>query len=442
MLTLEGVSRLIDAIGSPMLLSGIRSRRLFCMVLVCFFVTAPTDGQTHPNHSEELLYTPDTAREAFTSREYESNASMFPEHWLERVPQAEEVMATFGPSEEMEPEEYLVSVVPPTMMAVASAQDNLHALISASRPDTWTCRKRKTEFEEYEDLSVKQKRRVDWWWRGTPLVRQRFGHNIDHWRTMQTLYQKKDVCHLRDFVVHGITEITFLGVDISVNAAIAPKLKRVEYRLNAKGIKTAPFEIWGGFFPRTTRGPFGVGENLSRHALGIAVDFDWDKNPYFSRRELAFVEQLTDVRIKRKASFSPGDRWDSFKLANDRWNERIGPWLAETQRVIDAHKHRPKRGQARKIAKLRAQYRFVTTNRNLNRAIDNGFLSLPRDFVVEMEKEGLIWATDFGAGPDLMHFEFREYKGNPAYPWRKHRKKAAAKHKKTAPKSTHNKASP
>ena len=320
-------------------------------------------------------------------------------------------------SHEIDPSQFVCARPEPDVVlaVLGAASETLRSSLNASRPDRWTCRAPPKEILAYEALTPKQQRRVNWGWRGKQLVRQRFGHDIDHWRDMHPLYQQKGVCNLGNFITQGLTTITFFGAELNVNNAIAVRLKRAEYELTRQGMTTAPFEVVSGFFPRTTRGPFGVGKNLSRHGLGIAVDFDWHKNPYLSRRESAFLTKITDVKMKRSTTISAGERWDSFKRANDRWRERIGPWLAETQLSLDNHRRAPRRGQAKSMARLRTQYHFVNNSHNLRRAIDHGFLSLPRSFVVEMEKQGLTWATDFGAGPDLMHFELRDYVGNPVY---------------------------
>ncbi|MEO1267907.1 MAG: M15 family metallopeptidase [Myxococcota bacterium] len=313
-------------------------------------------------------------------------------------------------------------------VAVEGARDELHALINASKPDTWTCRRKPTKILTYEEMPEKLQRRTNWWWYSSELLRERFGHDITYWREMQPLYKEKKVCNLRTFMIDGLTSITFLGVELKVNSAVAPKLKRVERRLIDQGFTTAPFELSGGFFPRTTRGPFGVGKHLSRHGLGIAIDFDWDKNPYFSRRELNFVQELTGIQMKRDATIPAGKRWDSINRANILWNERIGPWLEETQRSMEALEKTPRGRHSRQLKTLRNTYNFVTQNRNLSRAIDKGFLSLPRAFVVAMEAEGLTWATDFPSGPDFMHFEDRDYKGNPNYRWTRKRSKRQRPH--------------
>ena len=317
-------------------------------------------------------------------------------------------------------------------VAIDGARDELHALINASKPDTWTCNARPAEIQTFDEMSEKLQRRYTWWWRSSEQLRARFGYDLEHWRKMIPLYQEKKVCNLRTFVLDGITEIAFLGVPMRVNSAIAPKLKRVERRLIKAGITASPFEKQGGFHPRTTRGPFGEGKHLSRHGLGIAIDFDWHENPYFSRRELNFVQELTGVTLKRSATIDAGKRWDNINRANTLWMERIQPWLETTRAEIETLKETPRGRRSRRLKVLQHKLHFVSNNRNLSRAIDNGFLSLPRALVVAMEAEGLTWATDFPSGPDLMHFEDRSYDGNPKYhrkPWQRR------KHNKPAPKA-------
>ncbi len=180
-------------------------------------------------------------------------------------------------------------------------------------------------------------------------------------------------------------------------------------RALANIVTAPPFEKPGAFYPRTIRGPFRASKRLSNHALGLALDFDPWRNPYLSRRELALIEEISGVKLKRNASIDAGVRWDNFQRAQEAWHSKVGPWekeLAAKLRKAQAAKRKGARGARRRVKRLRQQQKLFASD-NLRRAKTEGFLSLPRAFVVEMERAGLVWSTDFRPGADLMHFELR-----------------------------------
>jgi hypothetical protein len=45
-------------------------------------------------------------------------------------------------------------------------------------------------------------------------------------------------------------------------------------------------------------------------------------------------------------------------------------------------------------------------------------MALPRALVVEMERAGFTWCTDFTTGADLMHFEYRNLPASASWPTR------------------------
>ena len=237
-------------------------------------------------------------------------------------------------------------------------------------------------------------------WEADALLRQRVPHDLAYWQKIRWGYSLRGVCHAERFVTQGIVEASFFGEPLNVHVAAAPVLAQIEDRLARSTGGTPTFSSVSAFVARTVRGPFKASKKLSNHAFGLAIDLDPQLNPYLSRKELALVEQLTGVRIKRSASIDAGARWDNFKKAEALFLERAGPWLKK-QRADLAKASRPR------ARRLRKKIDDFEKSRNLSRALERGFLSHPRHFVVEMEASGFTWCTDFGPGADLMHYELR-----------------------------------
>ncbi len=299
---------------------------------------------------------------------------------------------------------------------VAAATGEAQRAVEVSRrfaaPRLWRCDpaqvKRLTSAKGLKLFEKESDRLSSARWEGSAQLRQRVPQDADYWRRIRWGYVQRGICDPERFVLDGIVEARFAGAAVWTHVQIAPLLSRIEARLKASEQGMPAFNSVSSFSPRTVRGPFKPSRRLSNHALGLAVDIDPALNPYLSGRELAFIEKLTGARIARSASIDAGERWDQLDNANSLYRARIGPWLDKMEAGIAAA--RQKKGGQAQARRLERALEAVTGNRNLMRAADDGFLSLPRHFVVEMEAAGLTWCTDFGPGADLMHFELRGHK--------------------------------
>ena len=243
-------------------------------------------------------------------------------------------------------------------------------------------------------------------WRRSAAVRQRVGRGLRYYQEMRWLYIGRGICDVEVFLSDGVVASRFLGHRTLVLREVGRRLALVEQRLSEK----PRFYGIGSLQVRTIRGPFKPIDRLSKHALGRALDIEAARNPFLSNKTIALLEEIGGVELKLSARHPVGERWDSVKAAAEAFRKNVRGWIKDQHKRRAALLGRARRGdtQARREARaLDAHVREVRRNAHLRLIQRRRFLSLPRDFVVEMEAAGLTWCTDFPSGADLMHFEWR-----------------------------------
>ncbi len=291
-----------------------------------------------------------------------------------------------------------VDVHAPAVDPVTAAQDRAHAAITTARPVTWRCSSAQNRARRKTPAAARARSDAaatrEW---ANPRLRELIGilpdTDLAYWREVRWLYGAKGVCDPAVFLTDGMVTVHAFGHEIRAQGDVATRLLRADLALRARG--EVPVFGWvGGFSPRTVRGT----NRLSKHALGLAIDFDPKFNPYLGRGDMRLVRKVTGMRIRRGLRTTAGDRWDDFRRAHLLFMERIGPWFeAATLRRAGL------RAGTRRARRLDAELDLLTAGKNA-RILHTGILSLSRPFVEEMERAGLRWRTDFAAGPDLMHF--------------------------------------
>ena len=101
------------------------------------------------------------------------------------------------------------------------------------------------------------------------------------------------------------------GIRVQVHKAMLPSLKEVAVGLEAHAKEGRVYEIssaWA-FTPRTIAGRYHV----SRHAMGLAIDFNPAQNPY--RSDAVFISDMPEWFVKtwRDAGFCWGGDWRGSK---------------------------------------------------------------------------------------------------------------------------------
>lgn len=317
-------------------------------------------------------------------------------------------------SPDIAPSDAVLAEIPAAPQVSVAVQAASHALSLARRraaPARWRCdeaeRKALAARRNHRRLKAASDRTAQARWADDELLRTRVGrdHDDDYWPRIRWGYLLRGVCDPEYFVTQGIVETTFLGQPLRVHAHLAPRMANIERTLATSEGGSPDFQWLGAFAARTVRGPFKASNKLSNHAFGMAIDFEPINNPYLAKRELRLLEQITGIRIKRKASITAGERWDHFKEVEAAFLNKVDAWLKDLDGRIAGARKAGARGTTKRLETQREQ---LTRSRNLTRAMERGSLMIvPRHFVVAMEDAGLTWATDFGPGADMMHFELR-----------------------------------
>ena len=102
------------------------------------------------------------------------------------------------------------------------------------------------------------------------------------------------------------------------------------------------------------------------------------------------LERLMAAQYEPFISTSIYAQFCVFRAASEAYLRGLDPWLddLETQ-MLALSEDRSKRAQ-KKLTRLAAQYVLALESDNLTRVLDMGFLTLPRDFVIAMEKAGFV----------------------------------------------------
>lgn len=282
---------------------------------------------------------------------------------------------------------------------ITAARDRVHAAKTAATPTTWLCTsaERRALRRDLARAHALSDEAAGHEWRESALLRDLVHILPDtdetYWRDIRRLYLAKKICRPAELLTDGMVTVHAFGHEIRGQGDVAIRLLRADRALAEQGAR--PSFTWiGGFSPRPVRGTM----RLSKHALGLAIDFDPKLNPYLTRGDMRLIHKVTRVRIRRGLRHPPGRRWDDFRKAHVRFSERIGPWFEAAQR-----KRARLRDNSRAARRLDRDLELLTTAKNA-RILHTGILSLSKPFVEEMERAGLRWRTDFSAGPDLMHF--------------------------------------
>ena len=240
--------------------------------------------------------------------------------------------------------------------------------------------------------------------KGSEVLRARVNNDLANWDKVFRLYKKRNICEPPDFVLEGIAEFDFLGYRVEVDTRLLPRLWRVVQLYAERGYARPAFDYAKGFTARTVRGPFGEKNVLSNHGLGLAMDFDPAKNPFYSPRELAFIEKIAGMKLKRGRELSAGERWDSFKAVSEAFEAKFDEWRKGLGAELREANRQGRRGRGR-VKRLQKELAFAE-RKNLAAARKGGLTTLPREFVVVMEEVGLRWGTWWSSGADLMHFSY------------------------------------
>ena len=303
---------------------------------------------------------------------------------------------------------------PTEMTGVVALASQLLQNAAAPLPGGWRCSDEQMKALEDPEKAARLKAESDllarWHWKTIGEMIPAMERSDQTWPEIRWIYIKDGVCEPEMFVLAGIMPHRFLGHSLYVHATMARKLEKAEELLKRKKFKPR-FRYIGSFTPRTVRGPGAKPGRISHHAYGMAIDVDPMTNPYFSRTELELIEEISGVRLERGRNKSAALRWKIFDRASKRYKKRVGRWIRKEQAKVKKYERRARRGSKskrraarRSLRQHKRRLKLVTQGHHLTQARKTGLTTLPKVFVMSMEKAGLSWGTHFPSGADMMHF--------------------------------------
>jgi hypothetical protein len=174
------------------------------------------------------------------------------------------------------------------------------------------------------------------------------------------------------------------------NQAIRDRLQTAFDATTAR-LPTLKFKSVGGFSPRKIAGS----ARLSNHAMGQAIDVDPESNPHWHAAEMKGINYLLGGTI-----------WQTV--------------VKEGTKTIKAAEKSTYRVMADANADFLTQFVPTTSDPSIDEVNDltrveaalirafwaGGFLTLPKEFVLEMIAAGFGWGGHYASSRDFMHFDF------------------------------------
>jgi hypothetical protein len=268
---------------------------------------------------------------------------------------------------------------------------------------------------------------------------EKYRHTLQHSGTTQTSWERG----LRN-------NATFLGLRISrgIHKELADRLAQSEAYLRNRpkhsGLSDTQIAQRVGLYSIDGRRPPGIavcGSRISYHAFGLAIDINYRGNPFIGRIENAFGRSETARIIQRATNFILGRRINIRALSRNLMLEEVRNTYQEASDALRAYfgfrddrnalaAHLRRRGLPAENTDVSRWLRIINADYN-NETLRNefrmtaggirdrtkGFIDLKEELVLALgrhsglvPKHQLTWGGDprvYGAGKDLMHFDWR-----------------------------------
>jgi hypothetical protein len=268
----------------------------------------------------------------------------------------------------------------------------------------------------------------------------------DRIETTNRALKRKDVEQIIDDAGQGtvakwfgdIKKGTFLGIELRAHKALADRLTRAETALvndekinpgkkkSAKDLGAA-LKMYASTSDLREPAKAVGGDSLSMHTFGLAVDLNYEGNPFIGNAGGAAPDAIwraTSLVLgtATNVTTSLGDPKASFtalKAASDAlktyFSYRDPANLAALTAAVT--RHTAVKGEPTDLAGWQKQIEADYTKLNgkgdfkKHKSPEEGFIDLDESVVLALTGAGLKWGGTYGGAKDVMHFDLRQAEG-------------------------------
>ncbi len=225
-------------------------------------------------------------------------------------------------------------------------------------------------------------------WTGNSNIHHYFGSFDGNPRksylNLKRLYSEKNIQNPAEYISSNIRKLTFFGKSSPGHITLKQKLATAEQQLRAAGHDFNFQNAWS-FVPRTFNSNIN---KLSKHAIGKAIDIDYQSNPHITNKgEMNVIEAVCSTILVN--GFLKERNPDVFLRASNHFKATFNSqWISRQTdpNILTVLRSRNRMKKLEKYARL-------------------GFCTLPGTLVRALQNAGLSWGGSWSSAKDFMHFE-------------------------------------
>lgn len=233
---------------------------------------------------------------------------------------------------------------------------------------------------EWNQLLASRKKFIYNEFQGKLDISKKIDTKIQSYSELRPLYLAKGIYNPAKYLIDNISGIEFFGHKTIGHIELRDRLKVAEKILKRQNRRPMISSFWS-FAPRKIRGS----KNLSKHALGRAVDINPDTNPrIINKDEIKIIHAVTGVNLGQIQTAS------AMRQASLVFRSKFTPqWI--------------------KMQKIELQKSISRSKSALNRYAKTGFINLEQPLIDALKAAGIKWGGNYINSKDFMHFELKTY---------------------------------
>ncbi len=218
-------------------------------------------------------------------------------------------------------------------------------------------------------------------WQANPRAHGYFGNSEATYLEFAPLFAQRGVGNAAAYLGDNMTSLRFFGRRQDGHRDLLAPLQAAESAMSGHTVDP-PIRLFGCLNVRKIAGT----NRLSFHALGRAIDLDYESNPHIkSADDFLVIQAVTGLDLRRERS--PARLHEASRQFQRDFNEE---WIA--------------RQSDRRVAAVLAQRSARTRLQGYAR---RGFCTLYLPLIEALIAAGLNWGGSWSTSKDFMHFELR-----------------------------------